>query len=82
MRSVTLPTVENPAEHHLEWLAGAVDAAEASLLTGRSKSALATLRCRGGGPPFIKAGKCVRYIRRDLLEWLYEHRVRNTSESR
>jgi hypothetical protein len=24
----------------------------------------------------------VRYIRRDLLEWLHEHRVRSTSESR
>ena len=82
MRSIAFPTAENPADHNYEWLNGAVDAVEASLILSRSKSALATLRCRGGGPPFIKAGKSVRYIRRDLLEWLYEHRVHSTSEGR
>ncbi len=78
----SLPSLDELAERNPGWLDAAVDDVEASLITGRSKSALATLRCRGGGPPFIKFGKCVRYIRRDLLEWLYERRVRNTSESR
>lgn len=77
-----IPSLAEVAEQHPGWLDAAVDDVEASLITGRSKSALATLRCRGGGPPFIKFGKCVRYIRRDLLEWLCERRVRNTSESR
>jgi hypothetical protein len=78
----TLPPLSDLAEQHPGWLDAAVDDTEASLITGLSKAALATRRCRGGGPPFIKDGKYVRYLRRDLLEWLYARRVRSTSESR
>jgi Helix-turn-helix domain len=27
-------------------------------------------RLRGSGPPFVKAGRAVRYRRRDLLDWI------------
>jgi hypothetical protein len=82
MLRTPLPSLDDLAEQKPEWLYAAVDDAEASQIVGHSTSALATLRSRGGGPPFIKSGKSVRYIRRDLLEWLYDRRVRNTSESR
>ncbi|WP_046868082.1 hypothetical protein [Microvirga massiliensis] len=82
MLTSAIPSLDDLAEQHPGWLDAAVDDVEASRLTGLSKAALATRRCRGGGPPFIKDGKYVRYLRRDLLTWLYERRVRNTSESR
>ena len=77
-----VPTLDDLTEQHPGWLDAAVDDREAALITGLSKAALATRRCRGGGPPFIKDGKYVRYLRRDLLEWLYQRRVRHTGDSR
>ncbi len=42
---------------------------------GRSVRTLQQWRYRGEGPPYIKAGKAVRYSIRDLDAWLLEHRV-------
>ncbi len=64
---------------------------EVSRVTGLSVAALAMMRSRGGGPAFVKLPiKCVdkrgrnrggvRYLRRDVIEWLYVRRVRNTAE--
>lgn len=41
----------------------------------RSVRTLQMWRYRGEGPPYIKAGKAVRYSIRDLDAWLLEHRV-------
>ena len=82
MLSNAIPSLDDLAQQNPGWLDAAVDDAEASRITGLSKAALATRRCRGGGPFFIKDGKSVRYLRRDLLEWLYKRRVRSTRESR
>lgn len=30
---------------------------------------------RTPGPPFVKIGRAVRYLRRDLDQWLDDHRV-------
>ena len=36
-------------------------------------------RVRGGGPPFVKCGRSVRYRRRDLLSWVDQETVEHTS---
>lgn len=36
-------------------------------------------RCRGGGPPFIRVGRLVRYRRSDLDEWIESKRMESTS---
>lgn len=38
--------------------------------TGLAPSTLAKMRSRGGGPPFVKVGRIVRYPEDKLLEWL------------
>jgi excisionase family DNA binding protein len=43
---------------------------------------LERLRLTGDGPPFIKAGKSVRYRKADLDAWLESRLVRSTSEGR
>lgn len=62
------------------WLDEAVEPHEAGIIVCRSVKALGILRVRGGGPPFLKCGRTVRYIRRDLFEWLKAHRVNSTSQ--
>ena len=54
---------------------------EAAGLLGLSPSSMAKMRCWGGGPPFIKMGRAVRYLRGDCLAWRDARRVRNTSEA-
>jgi hypothetical protein len=58
-----------------------INAAVAAALTGLARSTLAKLRCLGGGPPFIKAGRKVLYRPIDLTNWLDQRRVTNTSEA-
>lgn len=62
------------------WLDEAVEPVEAGTIVRRSPKALGILRVRGGGPPYVKCGRSIRYIRRDLFEWLQAHRVSSTSE--
>ncbi len=46
-----------------------------------SRSTLAKLRCRGGGPPYVKLGARVMYIAHELDEWIGGQRVfRSTAE--
>jgi hypothetical protein len=53
----------------------------AARFTGMAVATLAKMRCMGGGPVFVKAGRRVLYRRGDLLQWLSERRVRNTTEA-
>ena len=39
-------------------------------------------RCRGGGPPFIRVGRLIRYSPDDVREWIESRRVRSTSDPR
>jgi predicted DNA-binding transcriptional regulator AlpA len=54
---------------------------EAATYVGMSRSFLRQDRmknARGGeavGPPWIKIGRSVRYLREDLEEWLMSHRI-------
>lgn len=41
---------------------------------------LATWRCRGGGPSFLKLGATVRYSKADLDSWLASRRVMFTAQ--
>lgn len=47
----------------------AVDTHAAARITGLAVATLTTLRSRGGGPPFIKYGRAVRYRAEDLRAW-------------
>lgn len=58
-----------------------MDEREASDLLCYSVRALQNWRHRGGGPRFVKvSGRSVRYRRRDLLAWIEERTIANTSQ--
>jgi predicted DNA-binding transcriptional regulator AlpA len=42
---------------------------------------LQSWRVKGSGPKFIRAGRAVRYRRRDLLEWMDENTAASTTEA-
>ena len=63
------------------WLDEAVGEEEAERITNTPKATLQTMRVRGGGPPFVKHGARVKYIRRDLFEWLTAGRCTSTSDT-
>lgn len=46
-----------------------------------SVKTLRTWRTRRQGPDFVKAGRAVRYRRRDLVAWLDRSTVRPSAES-
>ena len=76
-----LPQLSEILRSNPGWLDEAVDTREVSRITGTPTATLDTLRCRGGGPPFIKRGKSVLYIRRSCFEWLAAGRRRSTSDA-
>jgi Helix-turn-helix domain len=54
---------------------------QAALFLGVSVRTLQAWRVRGGGPPYVKIGRTVRYQRRTLLKFQMENTVRSTSEA-
>ena len=44
-----------------------------------SMRTLQAWRVRGGGPVFIRAGRSIRYRRRDLLNWIEANAATSTS---
>lgn len=44
-----------------------------------SMRTLQAWRVRGGGPVFIRAGRSIRYRRRDLLDWVEANAATSTS---
>lgn len=72
----TPPEAQRPG--YLEELINEDQAAKA---LGVTKRALRNWRVRGGGPKYVKvSSRCIRYRRRDLLDWT-EARIReNTSD--
>jgi hypothetical protein len=57
-----------------------LDARAAARLMGIAAATLAKMRCLGGSPPYVKAGRKILYRRRDLIDWLSLRRVKNTAE--
>jgi excisionase family DNA binding protein len=56
-----------------------LDTTEAARFTGLSQSTLEKLRLRGGGPPFLKLGRLVKYRAIDLEAWLDARLMETTS---
>jgi excisionase family DNA binding protein len=54
---------------------------EASDYLRLSPRTLERLRVEGTGPKFVKIGRCVRYIKSNLDDWLAARSVRSTSEA-
>jgi hypothetical protein len=51
------------------------DSEQLAPVLGTTAAALAQDRYRGGGIPFVKVGRRVRYLRADVCRYLIEHRV-------
>jgi predicted DNA-binding transcriptional regulator AlpA len=47
----------------------------ASQLLGLSSRTLQSWRARNEGPPFVRAGRAIRYRRRDLIAWIEANTV-------
>lgn len=69
-----LPTVEEISAVSPGWLDEALSTPEAAQVLKLPERTLETYRYRGGGPAFIRCGRRVAYLRRDLISWLYERR--------
>jgi predicted DNA-binding transcriptional regulator AlpA len=54
--------------------------AQVSDITGRSVSTLEKDRWEGGGPPYVKMGRLVRYRPSDVQAWLAQRVRQSTSE--
>jgi hypothetical protein len=59
----------------------ALDTAAAAQFLGCSPSKLNKSRVTGGGPVFVKDGRSVRYIRRDLIAYRDARKRRSTSDA-
>jgi Helix-turn-helix domain len=54
---------------------------QAAEFLGVSVRTLQAWRVRGGGPPYVKIGRSVRYQRRQLVIFQQEHTVSSTTEA-
>jgi hypothetical protein len=59
---------------------GRMNTKNAAAYTGLSEKTLATLRCHGKGPKFVKRGR-IFYYRDDLDEWMRAGRVSSTAQT-
>jgi len=59
----------------------AINEAQAAEFLGVSVRTLQAWRVRGGGPPYTKIGRAVRYQRRALIQFQQDHTVTSTSEA-
>ena len=53
---------------------------QAAIILDVKKSTLEAWRCRGGGPPFVKYGRAIRYREGDLQAFIESRLYRNTSD--
>jgi predicted DNA-binding transcriptional regulator AlpA len=59
-----------------------VNTTKAALIIGLSPHTLSSLRCRGGGPRFVKIGRrAVRYEVEELERWMRERTRSSTSDT-
>jgi len=54
---------------------------QAAGFLNRPARTLEDWRYTGGGPPYVKMGRAVRYRASDLLEWVDDRVVQSTTES-
>jgi len=63
-------------------LTAALNTEQAGIYTGLAPATLEGLRCKGGGPRFVRYGrKAVRYLTADLDRWMAGLTVSSTSEA-
>jgi predicted DNA-binding transcriptional regulator AlpA len=63
-------------------LAPALNTDQAAVYCGLARATMEGLRCKGGGPRFVRYGrKAVRYLQRDLDTWMAGLTVSSTSEA-
>ena len=53
---------------------------EAAKILDVKKSTMESWRCRGGGPPFVRYGRAIRYREEDLDRFIENNIHANTSE--
>ncbi len=58
----------------LSALPAVMDSDQLAPVLGISSAALAQDRYRGGGIPYVKIGRRVRYLRADVCRYLIDHR--------
>lgn len=79
------PTHQTPPIHQEPPLLTApeslLNTKQAAAALNLSVLTLCDWRCRGTGPTFLKAGRCVRYRRSDLEAWLNSRTIRNTAQA-
>ncbi len=54
--------------------------AETAKILRMSESWLAKSRMRGDGPPFIRVGRSIRYVRATVQQWMKSKQRLSTSE--
>jgi hypothetical protein len=59
----------------LSGLPAVMDSEQLAPVLGMTPAALAQDRYRGGGIPFVKIGRRVRYLRADVARYLVTHRT-------
>ena len=62
-------------------LDAALNENQAAEFLGVSARTLQAWRVRGGGPPYVKIGRVVRYQRRALVNFQERHTVTSTTEA-
>ena len=76
-----IPSLDQILQDRPLYLDVPIDQRETSAEFNIPEPTLETLRCRGGGPEFLKRGKRVFYTRRDVLQWLNRGLRRSTSDT-
>ena len=54
---------------------------QAAKILDVTKATLESWRCRGGGPPFVRYQRAIRYREEDLHRFIESRIQRNTSEN-
>lgn len=65
----------------LETIAPLLNQTRVAQILGMTEKFLEARRVRGGGPPFIRCGRLIRYKPSDLEAWIEERRATSTSEA-
>lgn len=74
--------MQNTAQHQTQDPNRLMDETEAADMLCYSVRALQNWRHRGGGPKFIKvSARSVRYTYGDVMDWINQRRVANTSQA-
>ncbi len=73
------PPAQVPADS--DYWHGYINEHTAAAFLGFSVPFVQNLRYRGGGPPYSKIGRQVRYRRRDIAAWANEKVRTSTSEA-